>query len=74
VTHVDRLAELSEHGVSIWLDSLDRGRLRGGGLAAVADHAQFGTDTIQSRYEDAATVLEALPRVGIDYEDVMSTL
>src|SRR3954449_299895 len=43
-------------------------------LHAVADHAEFGTDTIQSSYEDAATVLEALARVGVDYEDVMSTL
>jgi len=43
-------------------------------LNAVADHAEFGTDTIQSSYEDAATVLEALTRVGVDYEDVMSTL
>jgi transaldolase len=43
-------------------------------LDAVADHAQIGTDTIQSSYEEAAAVLEALPRVGVDYEDVMSTL
>jgi transaldolase len=43
-------------------------------LNAVADHAEFGTDTIQSSYEDAATVLQALTRVGVDYEDVMSTL
>src|SRR3954447_26517282 len=43
-------------------------------LHAVADHAEFGTDTIQSSYEDAATVLEALPHVGVDYDDAMSTL
>jgi transaldolase len=43
-------------------------------LHAVADHAEFGTDAIQSSYEDAATVLEALPRVGVDYENAMSTL
>jgi transaldolase len=43
-------------------------------LNAVADHAEFGTETIHSRYEDAATVLESLPRVGVDYEDAMSTL
>jgi transaldolase len=43
-------------------------------LAAVADHARIGTDTIQSSYEEAAAVLETLPRVGVDYEDVMSTL
>jgi transaldolase len=43
-------------------------------LDAVADHAEFGTEAIQSSYEDATTVLEALPRVGIDYEDAMNTL
>jgi transaldolase len=43
-------------------------------LHAVADHAEFGTDPIQSSYEDASAVLEALSRVGIDYEDVMETL
>src|SRR4051794_4347326 len=43
-------------------------------LNAVADHAEFGTDTIQNSYEDAAIVLEALTHVGVDQEDVMSTL
>ena len=47
-------------------------------LDAVADHAAFGTDTIRSGYEEAAAlleaVLEALPHVGVDYEDVTSTL
>jgi transaldolase len=43
-------------------------------LHAVADHAEFGTGTIQSSYEDARTVLQALLRVGVDYEDAMSTL
>src|SRR3954468_6420660 len=43
-------------------------------LHAVADHAEIGPDTIQSGYEDATAVLEALPRVGVDYEDAMSTL
>jgi transaldolase len=43
-------------------------------LHAAADHAEFGTDTIQSSYEDAATVIEALPGVGVDYENAMSTL
>jgi transaldolase len=46
MTHADRLAELSERGVSIWLDSLDRGRLRGGGLAAlVRDRHVVGVTT-----------------------------
>jgi transaldolase len=35
MTDVDRLAELSDYGVSIWLDTLHRGRLRSGGLAAL---------------------------------------
>jgi transaldolase len=35
MTHVDRLAELSDHGASIWLDSFNRERLRGGGLTAL---------------------------------------
>jgi transaldolase len=43
-------------------------------LDAVADHAEIGSGTIHSSYEDATTVLEALPRVGIDYEDAMNTL
>src|SRR3954447_26223991 len=43
-------------------------------LDAVADHAEIGLGTIQSSYEDATTVFEALPRVGVDYEDVMNAL
>ena len=34
----DRLKELSEIGVSIWLDDLDRSRLTSGGLAAMIEH------------------------------------
>ena len=43
-------------------------------LHAVADHARISTDTIQSSYEDAAAILEVLPRVSVDDEDIMSTL
>lgn len=43
-------------------------------LNAVADHAEFGTDTIHGAYENAASVLEGITGVGVDYEDVMSTL
>ena len=39
-----------------------------------SDHARISTDTIQSSYEDAAAILEVLPRVSVDDEDVMSTL
>jgi len=35
---------------------------------------QIGTDTIQSSYEEASAVLEALRSVGVDYDDVISTL
>ena len=46
MTYADRLAELLDHGVSIWLDSLSRGRLRGGGLAAlVRDRHVVGVTT-----------------------------
>ena len=43
-------------------------------LHAAADPAEFGAGTIHSSYEDAATVLATLPRVGVDYEAAMSTL
>jgi transaldolase len=54
MTSADRLAELSEHGVSIWLDSLSRGRLRGGGLAAlVRDRHVVGVTTNPTIFEQA---------------------
>jgi transaldolase len=54
MTYVDRLAELSDHGVSIWLDSLGRGRLRGGGLAAlVRDRHVVGVTTNPTIFEQA---------------------
>jgi transaldolase len=50
----DRLAELSEHGVSVWLDSLSRGRLHGGGLAAlVGDRHVVGVTTNPTIFEQA---------------------
>jgi transaldolase len=46
MTHVDRLAELSDHGASIWRDSLNRERLRGDRLAAlVRDRHVVGLTT-----------------------------
>ena len=52
--HADRLAELSDHGVSIWLDSLNRERLRGGGLAAlVRDRHVVGVTTNPTIFQQA---------------------
>src|SRR3954462_4614694 len=54
MTHVDRLAELSDHGVSIWLDSLNRERLREGGLAAlVRDRHVVGVTTNPTIFQQA---------------------
>ena len=50
----DRLAALSAAGVSIWLDDLDRGRLTGGGLAAlVAGSHVVGVTTNPSIFANA---------------------
>jgi len=50
----DLLADLSSAGVSIWLDDLDRGRLKGGGLAElVATSAVVGVTTNPSIFEKA---------------------
>jgi len=52
----DRLADLSAAGVSIWLDDLDRGRLEGGGLAALVDGSHVvGVTTNPSIFEKALT-------------------
>jgi len=50
----DLLAELSDAGVSIWLDDLDRGRLSGGGLAElVANSYVVGVTTNPTIFEKA---------------------
>ncbi len=50
----DRLAALSSAGVSIWLDDLDRGRLAGGGLAALVDGSHVvGVTTNPSIFQKA---------------------
>jgi transaldolase len=52
----DRLAALSAAGVSIWLDDLDRGRLAGGGLAALVDGSHVvGVTTNPSIFEKAVS-------------------
>src|SRR3954467_4529965 len=54
MTDVDRLAELSDRGVSIWLDSLNRERLDGGGLAAlVRDGHVVGVTTNPTIFQQA---------------------
>jgi transaldolase len=50
----DRLAALSNAGVSIWLDDLDRGRLSGGGLADLVTGSHVvGVTTNPSIFEKA---------------------
>src|SRR3954452_1264532 len=54
IIQVDRLAELSDRDVSIWLDSLNRERLRGGGLAAlVRDRHVVGVTTNPTIFQQA---------------------
>lgn len=70
MTHADRLAELSDHGVSIWLDGLDRERLSGGGLAAfVRDRHVVGVTTnptiFQQALEDGARYESQVHDLGL---------
>src|SRR3954447_21436103 len=52
--HRDRLAELSDRGVSVWLDSLNRERLDSGGLAAlVRDRHVVGGTTNPTIFQPA---------------------
>ena len=43
-------------------------------LRAVADHGEVPVDSIRTEYGDARDVLDALRRLGIDYDDVVQTL
>jgi transaldolase len=43
-------------------------------LRAVADHGQVPADSIRERYDEAQHVLDQLTGVGVDYDDVTSTL
>ncbi|MGW1891823.1 transaldolase [Streptomyces sp. NPDC002004] len=43
-------------------------------LDAVADHGQITGDTIAGTYEQARTVLDALEKLGISYDDVVQLL
>ncbi|MCB0916759.1 MAG: transaldolase, partial [Actinobacteria bacterium] len=52
----DTLTSLSDIGVSIWLDDLDRGRLAGGGLAdLIADSHVVGVTTNPSIFDHSIT-------------------
>jgi transaldolase len=43
-------------------------------LDAVADHGTLRGDTVTGAYDDARSVLDALSRAGIDYDDVVEQL
>jgi transaldolase len=43
-------------------------------IHAVADHGRITGDTVRPNYADAASVLDALAAVGIDYDDVVQVL
>ncbi|MFC6708116.1 transaldolase [Flexivirga alba] len=43
-------------------------------LQAVADHGRVPKDSIRGTYRDAQQTLEQLSAIGIDYDDVVSTL
>jgi len=43
-------------------------------LDAVADHGADGTDTVSGTYAEADAVLDALAKLGIDYDDVVNKL
>jgi len=43
-------------------------------LRATADHGEIRGDTVTTQYADAHDVLDALAKVGIDYDDVIATL
>ena len=62
------LAQLSEAGVSIWLDDLSRGRLTSGGLAKlIAESHVTGVTTNPSIFQAAITA-------GTDYDDQLADL
>ena len=43
-------------------------------IEATGDHAEIRGDTVSTRYDDGHEVLDALAKVGIDYDDVIDTL
>ncbi|MHB1065287.1 MAG: transaldolase [Georgenia sp.] len=64
----DLLGRLSEHGVSIWLDDLSRGRMTSGGLEAlVREKHVVGVTTNPTIFAGALSK-------GFDYDEQMATL
>jgi transaldolase len=43
-------------------------------LRAVGDHGQVPADSIREHYDEAQQVLDQLTEIGVDYDDVTSTL
>jgi transaldolase len=43
-------------------------------LEAFADHGEVDGDNVTGNYDDAATVMDSLASVGVDYHDVVNTL
>lgn len=43
-------------------------------IEAFAEHGETRADAVRSAYQQAHTVLDALARVGVDYDDVIATL
>jgi len=43
-------------------------------LRAVADHGRIPADSVRGRYQDALQVLGQLQELGVDYDDVTSSL
>lgn len=79
----DRLKELSDLGVSIWLDDLDRSRLTSGGLATMIEHdhvvgvttnpAIFGK-AISTGAESYAAQVADLAALGADREQALNAM
>jgi transaldolase len=43
-------------------------------LRAVADHGQVPADSVRGRYGESQQVIDALQRIGIDFDDVTQGL
>ncbi|MFP7696136.1 transaldolase [Trueperella sp. LYQ143] len=79
---MSKLHELSEHGVSIWLDDLSRARLTSGNLAElIRDHAVVGVTTnpaiFQAAISDADDYRDDIRRLaqeGLDAEAIITEL
>ncbi|MGI5155438.1 transaldolase [Microbispora sp. CA-102843] len=64
----DRLAQLTEIGVSVWLDDIGRSRLAGGGLAALV--RDFHVSGVTSNPPIFAKALSDVPAYAADLDDL----